>query len=155
MAKKRFSITTDEQLKADAEALFERLGLNLSTAVNIFLHKVVAEGGMPFHITLPSESTEKMHVYPAIFRKDEGGGYWVEFPDLPGCVTDGETLEEAFLMAGDALNCWFSTDEKEPTATPISEIKVENGAIVQLVCASEYVSEETKKYLAEEFRKGK
>lgn len=62
MAKKRFSITTDEQLKADAEALFERLGLNLSTAINIFLHKVVAEGGMPFDITLPNESAEKSRI---------------------------------------------------------------------------------------------
>ena len=26
-------------------------------------------------------------IYPAIFHKDEGHGYWVEFPDLPGCVT--------------------------------------------------------------------
>lgn len=34
--------------------------------------------------------------YPCAVRplkKDEGGGYLVEFPDLPGCVSDGETLE--------------------------------------------------------------
>ena len=47
-------------------------------------------------------------IYPAIFHRGEDGGYWVEFPDLPGCLTEGDTLEEAFLMAGDALDCWFS-----------------------------------------------
>ena len=26
---------------------------------------------------------------------DEGGGYLIEFPDLPGCMADGETVEEA------------------------------------------------------------
>ena len=31
-------------------------------------------------------------VYPAIIHKEDG--YWVEFPDLPGCNTCGSTLEE-------------------------------------------------------------
>ena len=36
--------------------------------------------------------------YPAIFRK-QTKGYFVEFPDLSGCITEGETLEESILMA--------------------------------------------------------
>lgn len=90
-------------------------------------------------------------IYPAIFHKEEGRGYWVEFPDLPGCVTEGDTLEEAFLMAGDALNCWFDEpDEDRPEPTPITEIKAEDGAIVQMVQPAPYLSEGAKQFYIEE-----
>ena len=35
--------------------------------------------------------------------KDEGGGYLVEFPDIPGCMSDGETVEEAIANGREAL----------------------------------------------------
>jgi len=41
--------------------------------------------------------------------ENEGGGYFVEFPDLPGCFAEGETLEEALIAAEDALNSWLLT----------------------------------------------
>lgn len=90
-------------------------------------------------------------IYPAIFHKEEDGRYWVEFPDLPGCLTDGDTLEEAFLMAGDALDCWFDDpNEARPHPTPIAEIKAEEGAVVQLVQPAPYLSEGAKQYFIEE-----
>ena len=44
--------------------------------------------------------------YPFTVRplsKDEGGGYLVEYPDLPGCMSDGETVEEAIFNGRAAL----------------------------------------------------
>ena len=35
--------------------------------------------------------------------KDEGGGYLVEYPDRPGCMSDGETIEEAIENGREAL----------------------------------------------------
>jgi len=35
--------------------------------------------------------------------KDEGGGYLVEYPDIPGCMSDGETIEEAISHGREAL----------------------------------------------------
>lgn len=35
--------------------------------------------------------------------KDEGGGYLVEYPDIPGCMSDGETIEEAISNGREAL----------------------------------------------------
>ena len=35
--------------------------------------------------------------------KDEGGGYLVEYPDIPGCMSDGETIEEAIENGREAL----------------------------------------------------
>lgn len=35
--------------------------------------------------------------------KEEGGGYLVEYPDIPGCMSDGETIEEAVANGREAL----------------------------------------------------
>jgi antitoxin HicB len=35
--------------------------------------------------------------------KEEGGGYLVEYPDIPGCMSDGETIDEAITNAREAL----------------------------------------------------
>ncbi len=44
-----------------------------------------------------------MASYIALLRKDKHSDYGVEFPDLPGCITAGRTLEEARQMAVEAL----------------------------------------------------
>ena len=38
---------------------------------------------------------------------EEGGGWLITFPDLPGCMSDGETQEEAITNGNDALKCWI------------------------------------------------
>ena len=43
-----FTMRIDGDLKADAEKLFDDIGLNLTTAITSFLKKCVAVGGMPF-----------------------------------------------------------------------------------------------------------
>ena len=53
--------------------------------------------------------------YPATIRplsSSEGGGYLIEFPDLPGCMSDGETIEEAMRNAEDALKAWIKTAQE-------------------------------------------
>ena len=35
--------------------------------------------------------------------KQEGGGYLVEYPDIPGCISDGETIEDAITNGREAL----------------------------------------------------
>ena len=56
-------------------------------------------------------------VYPAIFHKDDGS-IWVEFPDLEGCFTDGETIEEAIENASDALGLYIYTRFEKGWKTP-------------------------------------
>ena len=46
------SIRMDAELKAQADALFAELGMNLSTAFNIFVRQCLREGGIPFRISL-------------------------------------------------------------------------------------------------------
>ncbi len=38
---------------------------------------------------------------------EEGGGYMVSYPDLPACISDGETVEEAIKMGEDAKISWI------------------------------------------------
>ena len=47
------SMRVDPQLKSDAEAVFGRFGLSVSDAINVFLHKSVMEGGIPFDVRQP------------------------------------------------------------------------------------------------------
>ena len=41
--------------------------------------------------------------YVAKLTPEADGGYSVEFPDIPGCITQGDTLEETLAMAKEAL----------------------------------------------------
>lgn len=45
-----------------------------------------------------------MRGYYAVVHKDADSDYGVSFPDLPGCVSAGSTLDEAVLMAREALS---------------------------------------------------
>ena len=38
----------------------------------------------------------------------EGGGYLIEFPDLPGCMSDGETIEEVLANGSEATQAWIA-----------------------------------------------
>lgn len=52
----------------------------------------------------------KEYQYTIILHPDlEEGGYTVTVPALPGCVTQGETLEEAIVMAKDAIRLYVET----------------------------------------------
>lgn len=42
--------------------------------------------------------------YPAILEPEEGGGYFVRFPDMEEAVTEGDTLEEALFNAAEVLS---------------------------------------------------
>jgi antitoxin HicB len=59
-------------------------------------------------------SREKVDLkaYPFVIRplsESDGGGYLIEYPDVPGCMSDGETPEEAIANGMDALNSCLRT----------------------------------------------
>lgn len=68
--------------------------------------------------------------YPIILTPfDDGDGYTVEVPDLPGCVTEGHDLAEALFMAQDAAGGWVLTELENgraaPKASDTSEIRTD------------------------------
>lgn len=57
--------------------------------------------------------------YPAVFHEAEEGGFWVTFPDLPECFTEGDDMTQAYEMAFDALGLCLSSRETEKEPIPI------------------------------------
>ena len=76
------------------------------------------------------------YIYPAVFTPEESG-FSVRFPDVDGCFTDGETLEEAMDMANDAL-CLMLYDMEQrgqaiPNATPVNSVAHTDPQFVSLI----------------------
>ena len=63
--------------------------------------------------------------YTVIMTPDDAGGYVVTCPALPGLVTGGDTLDEARVMAADAIRGYIESLQKDgepiPTDNPIVE----------------------------------
>ena len=62
---------------------------------------------------------QKILSYYAVFDPTEEGGYNVYFPDFPGCVTCGDTLEEAQEMAKEVLELWIEELKSQKQEVPI------------------------------------
>lgn len=62
--------------------------------------------------------TKKVLKYTAIFEPAEEGGYVVSVPALPGCVTEGDTFEEAVYMIKDAMRGYLTVLKKEGLEIP-------------------------------------
>jgi predicted RNase H-like HicB family nuclease len=51
-----------------------------------------------------------------------GGGYVAEVPELPGCISDGETPEEALANAYDAAQAWLDTAREMGRDVPVPQV---------------------------------
>jgi len=77
------------------------------------------------------------YAYPAVFTKetvtDRGAVYTVIFPDIPGCITEGDSLTEAIEMAREALagciNAMQYRNEEIPDASPLETLHCKDGFI--------------------------
>ncbi len=74
--------------------------------------------------------------YVAVIRKVEGTDYWVDVPDIPGCVSRGKTIEEAKVNYREALA--LHMEYKAPIETPrvkseLTEEELEDAVEVYVV----------------------
>ena len=53
-----------------------------------------------------------------IIREQEEGGYVLHCPELPGCITCGETVQEGLEMLEDAKKCWFTACLEDGVSIP-------------------------------------
>ena len=71
------------------------------------------------------------YYYPAIFHTDTDGGYWISFPDFPECLTQGETMDDAYHMASEAMGLCIDerlkNDEPLPKASSPVDFILDNG----------------------------
>ncbi len=59
--------------------------------------------------------------YSVIAHEAEEGGYWVEVPALPGCYSQGETLEEALENVKEAIDLYLEALRKQGAQIPKDE----------------------------------
>ncbi len=79
------------------------------------------------------------YIYTAIFEPNENGTkYYCRVPDLPGCITTGDSIENAIEMITDAASGWLVVAEDEeneiPAATPQCRLKIPENAICSVIC---------------------
>jgi antitoxin HicB len=60
--------------------------------------------------------------YYARITREAAGGFLVQFPDLPGCLTEGGTIEEALANAAEALSGWLFVAVKENQDVPAPSV---------------------------------
>ena len=76
--------------------------------------------------------------YTAVFHRDDGG-YWVEFPDLPGCQSEGATVAEAVCEASSALGAYLCSLMDRalpiPAASDIHALHADDQDFVSIVAA--------------------
>ena len=77
------------------------------------------------------------YIYPAIFEKEQEGGYSIYFPDIEGCYTQAEDLTEGIENAGDALCFMLYELERQgkpiPKFSNIKDVEVSEDDIVTLI----------------------
>ncbi len=75
--------------------------------------------------------------YPALFHKAEEGGFWVSFPDIPECLTQGDDMAQAYEMSVDALGLALVCREEEgqplPTASDPTKIIPEPDSFLAVI----------------------
>ena len=62
---------------------------------------------------------------------DEGGGHMVSIPDLPGCIADGNTIDDAIAEAHDAFDAWVMAEQEDKGELPVP--KTYSGQFVQRI----------------------
>ena len=74
--------------------------------------------------------------YPFEIRplsEEEGAGYLVVFPDLPGCISDGNSVEEAIKNGKDAVQSWIETAKEFNDFIPEPGSSQASGRFVQRI----------------------
>ena len=77
------NIRVNDEVKKEVEAIYKEIGLNMSTAINLFLKKCILEQGIPFELKVPNKETMK-----AMEEVKKGIGLSKSFSDIKTLVDD-------------------------------------------------------------------
>lgn len=71
-------------------------------------------------------------LYPALFHK-ESDGFWVEFPDLEGCYSQGDSIPDIYFNAKEALALYCSGEDSLPEPSDMYSLVVPENCFPSLV----------------------
>lgn len=92
MAVKSTTIKIDETVKRQAQALFADLGLDMSTAINIFLRQSIKEQAIPFRIGASAPNAETLEALAEVERMKQNPSAYRGYKDVEEMM---ETLPES------------------------------------------------------------
>jgi predicted RNase H-like HicB family nuclease len=69
--------------------------------------------------------------YIGLVHKEKGSAFGVQFPDLPGCFSAADKMEDLISNAGEALSLW-AEDEKMPSPRPVEKIVADRKIATEL-----------------------
>ena len=78
------------------------------------------------------------YIYTATFEPNQDGSkYYCRVPDLPGCITTGNNMEDAIEMITDAASGWLVVAEDEgndiPAPTPQQDLNIPKGTVCSMI----------------------
>ena len=78
------------------------------------------------------------YIYTATFEPNQDGSkYYCRVPDLPGCITTGNSIEDAIEMITDAASGWLVVAEDEgkdiPAPTPQQDLNIPKGTACSII----------------------
>lgn len=77
------------------------------------------------------------YLFPAVFKHEANGIYSINFPDIEGCYTQGDDVQDAYEMAEDVLclRLYDLEESNEPIPTPSNpaDIPFEHGSFITLI----------------------
>ena len=82
MAKVSTNITIDADVKKQAQELFADLGMDLSTAINIYLKKALEEQGIPFEVTRKAPNKETVAAMEEVKNMEEHPEKYTGYKDI-------------------------------------------------------------------------
>lgn len=90
MASTNLNIRTDKEIKEAAEKIFREHGLNMTTAINIFLRQVIREKGIPFELNLsgPNQETDAAIAEGRKLAKDSCAKGYANMDDLRAALDE-------------------------------------------------------------------
>jgi predicted RNase H-like HicB family nuclease len=65
---------------------------------------------------------KKVMKIKAIIHPAEEGGYWAEVPALPGCITEGDSMDEVINNIQDAIQGWLEVANESQKVDSISKV---------------------------------
>lgn len=82
------SLRIDKDIKNQADALFSELGLNFTTAVNIFLRQAIREGRIPFSVSLHHPNKETVAALQEIEDMEKNPSAYKSYTDVDKMMED-------------------------------------------------------------------
>lgn len=111
----RITVRVDKTLKENAELLFEHLGMNMSTAFNIFLRKAIAEQAIPFPVSIKPDgfgagysSDDVTRAFAETVARDIADNRQQGFPIARYDTAEGR----AYLEGGDGAREYVGKDRR-------------------------------------------